>query len=619
MNKTGAEILDNNSCLFSVWAPEKDSMILHIIHPGNQEIQMTKNEQGYFTVIAENINNGCRYFYKPNGEKDYPDPGSHFQPEGVHGPSEVINHESFKWKDQLWRGIPVKDLIFYEIHVGTFTPGGTFESIIPVLDELSSIGINAIEIMPVSQFPGSRNWGYDGVFPYAVQNSYGGPDGFKIFVNACHSKGIAVFLDVVYNHMGPEGNYFSMFGPYFTGKYRVPWGDAINFDEGWSDGVREYFSCNVCHWFSNYHLDGLRVDAIHMIYDSGAVHFWELTRKKLEQMEQKFGRRFYLIAESDLNSPKVIKPVEYNGYGFDAQWLDDFHHALYVLLDRKGKGRYADFGRIEQLAKAYTDGFVHSGEMVKFRKRKHGASSAGIAGEKFVVFNQNHDQIGNRVQGERLSVLIDFNLLKVASAALFLSPYIPLLFMGEEYGEDNPFFYFVSHTDEEIVKAVREGRRKEFEGFHWKSEPPDPQDKSTFERSKIDREKKLSGNYRLLLEWNKKLVSLRRNNPAIRNTDKNGLFIYLNHEDGFILSRKSENEEEYVLCIFNLSESELTFHIPALFQSWFKILDSEEGIWNRDKKDFSSPVQIRANQNLTTHAGSVVVYSNKDQRKYSKN
>ncbi len=613
MNKIGAEILDNNNCLFSVWAPEKEDMMLHIIHPRDQKIPMIKNEQGYFTVVVENIHSGCKYFYKPDGENDYPDPCSHFQPEGVHGPSQVINHDSFKWKDQLWRGIPFKEMIIYELHVGTFTPDGTFESIIPILDELSSIGINAIEIMPVSQFPGSRNWGYDGVYPYSVQNSYGGPDGFKKLVDACHLKGIAVFLDIVYNHLGPEGNYFSMFGPYFTGKYRVPWGNAVNFDEEWSDGVREYFSCNACHWFSNYHLDGLRLDAIHMIYDSGAVHFWELTRKKVEQIEQKSGRHFYLIAESDLNSPKVVKPVEYDGYGFDAQWLDDFHHALYVLLHREGKSRYGDFGRIEQLAKAFTDGFVHSGEMVKFRRRKYGASSAGIPGEKFVVFNQNHDQIGNRVEGERLSVLIDFDLLKVASAALFFSPYIPLLFMGEEYGEDNPFFYFVSHTDKEIVKAVREGRRKEFDGFHWESEPPDPQDESTFGRSKIKREKRLSGNYRILLDWNKKLISLRRTNPAFRNTDKNGLFIYLNHEEGFILSRKSEDDQEQVLCIFNLSEAELTFHIPALFKKWFKILDSKEDMWNEERKDFSSPAEISANQNLTTHAGSVVVYSNKIQ------
>lgn len=603
MNKIGPHIIADNNCLFSVWAPEKEAMTLHIIHPEEKQIAMQKDEEGYFTCMVENTTAGCRYFYKPDGVTDLPDPGSAYQPEGVHGPSQVIDHTSFKWSDKSWHGLPLKDLIFYEIHVGTYTPEGTFEAIIPHLDDLASIGINAIELMPVCQFPGTRNWGYDGVFPYSVQNSYGGPDGLKRLVDSCHNAGIAVFLDVVYNHLGPEGNYFSMFGPYFTGKYRVPWGDAINLDEAWSDGVREFFSCNPCYWFSNYHIDGLRVDAIHMIYDSGAVNFWTLVREKTDLLQQISGRKYLLIAESDLNSPRVVKPVEYGGYGFDSQWLDDFHHALYVLLDTKGKSRYEDYGRIEQLAKAYTDGFVHSGEFVRFRKRKHGASSSGIPGDKFVVFNLNHDQAGNRVNGERLSILVDLELQKVASAALFLSPYIPLLFMGEEYGEDNPFYYFVSHSDEKLIKAVREGRRREFEEYKWQSEPPDPQDESTFINSKIDRSKRFSDKYRTIYDWNKKLIRLRQTSQALKNINKDGLFIYINHNQGFILLRKNEDGNDCLLSFFNFSKEEITFQVPSYSGSWYKILDSSE-------KNLS-PAEIMDKNNLTTHAGSVIVYNNK--------
>jgi maltooligosyltrehalose trehalohydrolase len=614
MNELGAKLLPNKKCSFKVWAPEKKSMILHIISPKEQKINMIKDESGYFSVLADDINEECKYFFMPDGKKDYPDPASNFQPNGVHGPSQVINHDTFHWTDISWRGEAFENLILYEMHVGTFTPEGTFEAIIPLLDEIKSIGVNALELMPVSQFPGSRNWGYDGVYPYAVQNSYGGPNGLKKLVNACHNNGIAVFLDVVYNHLGPEGNYFNQFGPYFTNKYQVPWGAAINFDDSWCDGVRDYFSDNPCHWFKNYHIDGLRVDAIHMIYDTGAVNFWELTQQKIKLGEQKLGRKFYMIAESDFNSPKVVKSPELSGFGFDAQWLDDFHHALYVLIDKKGKERYEDFGSTEQLAKAYTDGFVHSGEVVKFRKRKHGASSAGIPGEKFIAFNQNHDQIGNRVKGERLSVLVDSEHQKVAAAALMLSPYIPMLFMGEEYGEDNPFFYFVSHTDENLIKAVREGRKKEFADYKWKIEPPDPQSESTFEESKINWQQRNQGKHKVLLEWTRTLISLRKTSLALQNTDKNYLRVYLRQDSAFILHRKSKDEQHQILCFFNLSNENIEFVVPSVAKTWTKILDSKDGIWteNHEKGNdkFSSPQKIKAAQNITTYGCSIVVYSN---------
>jgi maltooligosyltrehalose trehalohydrolase len=614
MKKPGVEIT-GSLCYFSVWAPEKESMILHLLNDGEDEIPMNRSAGGYFTVNTNLAGEGTKYFYKPNGEKDTPDPASAFQPEGVHGPSMVINHSRYEWNDSAWKGVPFNELIIYEIHVGTFTKEGTFGSIIPFLKELSETGINAIELMPVSQFPGSRNWGYDGVFPYSVQNSYGGPDEFRKLVDACHSHGIAVFLDVVYNHLGPEGNYFSSFGPYFSGTYHVPWGEAINFDGEWSDGVREYFSGNVIHWMINYHLDGLRVDAIHMMFDSGAVNFWELVQKRVKDTEQQTGRKFYLMAECDFNSPRITRPTETGGFGFDAQWLDDFHHALYVLIHPEGKERYEDFGRIEQLEKAYKDGFVHSGEFVKFRKRKHGASSAGMPGNRFIAFNQNHDQIGNRVNGERLSQLVGFDQLKIASAALFMAPYIPLIFMGEEYGEDNPFFYFISHSDENLVKAVREGRRKEFENYKWKSEPPDPQDEDTFIKSRPDREKRLSGNYRILLQWNRELIALRRKSAALQNFNKDRIFIYTHPATGFILHRKSDDESDNILCFFNLSPAETEFKVPPHFNMLNKVLDSAD--YGKDKPDNSqgSPFELKNDQTIRLGGWGVTIYETKGRSK----
>jgi maltooligosyltrehalose trehalohydrolase len=610
--KPGVKLSEGRGCTFSVWAPEKEAMILHIVHPFEKEIAMNRDDFGYFSMEIENAGDGCRYFYKPDGEKDIPDPASNFQPEGVHGPSQVVDHSRFRWKDISWKGIPLKDLVIYEIHVGTFTREGTFEAVIKRLDELTNTGINAIELMPVAQFPGSRNWGYDGVYPFAVQNTYGGPDGLKKLVDVSHRKGIAVILDVVYNHLGPEGNYFPIYGPYFSGKYHVPWGDAINLDEAWSDGVKDFFSANPGHWLENYHIDGLRVDAIHMNFDTSAEHFWQYTRKRLSESEGKTGRRLLMIAECDFNSPLIVKPAEVGGYEFDAQWLDDFHHALYVMLHEEGKSRYEDFGAIEQLAKAYKDGFVHSGEYVKFRKRRHGASSAGIPGEKFIVFNQNHDQIGNRVLGERLSALVGFEQLKVASAAMLMSPYIPMFFMGEEYGDDKPFFYFVSHTDPDLVQAVRDGRKKEFEAYKWEVEPPDPQDESTFNRSRINWNKRYTGSHRILLEWNKALVELRRSEPALMNGDKNGITVYITGKKTFALLRKSEDEKNAIICFFNMSAKDSDFFMPSMEGSWVKLLDSADDRWTDvNEINSASPAELASSETLKAPAWSVLIYSNR--------
>lgn len=592
MRITGANYFTNH-CKFTVWAPEKATM--QVITDG-RSVAMQKDDQGYFTVELAGISPGTRYQFAAEEGEAYPDPASHYQPDGVHGASAVVDHHAYPWRDIEWKGLPLKELLFYEIHTGTFTPDGTFEGIISKLDYLAELGVNAIELMPVSQFPGSRNWGYDMVFPYAVQNSYGGPDGLKALVDAAHAKGIAVFLDVVFNHIGPEGNYLPRFGPYFTDQYATPWGNAINLDGAWSDGVRAYFCHAVLHWYENYHIDGLRVDAVHMMFDNGAVHFWELVSGELRALRQRMGRNFYLIAESDLNSPKVTKSPENGGWDFDAQWLDDFHHALYVLLDPAGRDRYADFGSIRQWGKAYTDGFVHSGEYVTFRKRRHGASSAGIPGEKFVVFNQNHDQIGNRVGGERLSMLVNFERQKLAAAAMLLAPYLPMLFMGEEFGAQTPFFYFVSHSDEELIRKVVEGRRKEFENYNWEKDPPNPQDEGTFAQSKLDWSQPGTGRHAVLLRWHRALIALRKSHPALRHFAKNDVRVDIVGDECLVLYRRSADQREELACIFNLGEEDAEVTLPRNGANWVKVLDSCDAEWQDglevvDRRDNALPLK----------------------------
>jgi maltooligosyltrehalose trehalohydrolase len=606
-------VRDGSMTKFRIWAPLRNKMLLQIEGTGKEEFEMAKDDDGFFNLELEDLPPFSKYLYKPDEEDGYPDPASAYQPEGVHGPSEIVDHDHFEWRDKEWKGIKTEDLVLYELHVGTFTKEGTFEAIIDKLDDLKDTGINALELMPVAQFPGERNWGYDGVFPYAVQNSYGGPEGLKKLVDACHAKGIAVILDVVYNHLGPEGNYLEKFGPYFTDQYKTPWGKAVNFDGEYADGVREFFSDNPVYWFRHYHVDGLRVDAIHTIYDNSAVSFWELVSAKIRQLENETGRKYLMIAESDLNSPRVIKEATDGGYGFDAQWLDDFHHALYVKVDRKGIERYYDFGRMDQLAKAYKDGFVHSGEYVKFRKRKHGKSSAGIPGNKFVAFNMNHDQVGNRVHGERLCMLVNDERLKLATAALLLSPYIPMLFMGEEYADRNPFYYFVSHSDKELIELVRKGRKEEFKDFGFDQQPPDPQDEKTFTDSKIDWEKRQAPEHRIVLQWHKKLLEMRRTLPALRSFDKQDIDFEIIDEESFLLKRKSSNASELLFAFFNFSEEVKTYVAEPGIENAGKILDSNDLEWREPagNKKSNHPTMLTKDDSFELQPLSVVVYYSK--------
>lgn len=603
--KVGTNFIDNNECEFVVWAPLLDKVELKIVSPEEKIVSMDKDKMGYWKTSVEDVSPGTLYLYRLDDEWDRPDPASHFQPAGVHGASQVVDHRAFKWEDGNRREMAFSEMIIYEIHAGTFTPEGTFQSIIPRLDDLRDIGVNAIEIMPIAQFPGERNWGYDGAYPFAAQNSYGGPQGLKELVNECHKKGISVVLDVVYNHMGPEGNYLREFGPYFTDKYKTPWGDAINFDDRYSDGVRNFFIENAVYWLRNYHIDALRLDAVHAMLDTGAVHFLEELAENVREFSKGKMKKHYLIAESSLNDTRIIKPRELGGYGIDAQWNDDFHHSLRVLLTVDRQGYYADFGAVDNLVKSMTDGFVYSGEYSEFRKRRCGNSSKDRPAEQFVVFTHNHDHIGNRMFGERLSSLISFDGLKLAAGVMLLSPFVPMLYMGEEYGEESPFLFFVSHSDPDLVEAVREGRKEEFKTFEWKDEPPDPQSEETFYKSKIDWRKRDKGKHKILLDFYKELIRLRKKTPALSNLDKDSLEA-VGFEDQKIMFVRRWNGGSHVFCIFNLNESEVNTRVSLPKGKWQKVLDSSDEAWNGPGTRLSR--ELRSGDEIAVGGLSLAVY-----------
>ncbi|MEL6458241.1 MAG: malto-oligosyltrehalose trehalohydrolase [Cyanobacteria bacterium J06621_15] len=600
----------NNTCNFTLWAPLISKAAVHLVEPVDKVVPLEKDERGYFYGSIADIKPGSLYYYQLDGETDRADPASNLQPQGVHGASEIVDHNSFKWNDEDWKGVPLEEMVIYELHVGTFTEAGTFEAIISRLSDLTELGVNTIEIMPVAQFPGSRNWGYDGVFPYAVQNSYGGVEGLKKLVDACHQQGISVVLDVVYNHLGPEGNYLWGYGTYFTEKYRTPWGSAVNFDDSYSDGVRNYFVENVVYWLENYHLDGLRLDAVHAIYDFGAKHILAEMAEAVAELEQRKNLKYYLIAESDLNDPRIIRSQEKGGYGIDAQWSDDFHHALHTVLTGEKNGYYEDFGSLEQLAKIYNQGFVYTWDYSPHRKRYHGDNPSDCASSQFVVCAQNHDQVGNRMLGDRLTNLISFESLKLAAAALLLSPYIPMLFMGEEYGEKAPFLYFVSHGDPDLIEAVRKGRKAEFAAFHEidGKEAPDPQAEETFKQSQLNWDKRKTGEHEKLWLFHQKLLQMRKNVPALRNLDRNQLEATV-VEPEKILRIQRHHQDSQILCWLNFSSETVNITDNNNSGNWKKILDSSEQTWGGKGSQLPEKLNESNNSELIINPYSVVVYS----------
>jgi maltooligosyltrehalose trehalohydrolase len=560
-----------------VWAPRASCVELRILRAREHIRALESSGDGYFQLEVDNISPGTLYLYRLDGNRDRSDPASRFQPQGVHGPSQVID-SAFPWEDTHWQGLPLQSYILYELHVGTFTSEGTFDAIVPHLSELKDLGITAIELMPVAQFPGSHNWGYDGVQPFAVQDSYGGPQGLKRLVNACHKVGLSVVLDVVYNHLGPEGNYLADFGPYFTDRYKTPWGPALNFDGPESDHVRRYFIDNALYWITEFHFDGLRLDAVHAILDHSPYTFLEQLADEVHSQAKTLNRQVFLFPESAVNDSRLVRARELGGYGLDAQWNDDFHHALRGVLTGERSGYYVDYGEFRQLVKTYREGFVYSGEYSKHRRRRHGTSTKDIPAERFVVFSQNHDQVGNRLLGERLSQLVSFEQLKLAAAAVVLSPFIPLLFMGEEYSEQAPFQYFTSHSDPQLVEAVRNGRRHEFSAFSWQGEPPDPQDEATFMRAKLNHQLKRDGKFRTLWDFYRELLRLRNELAPLAELSKEQCDVLGIDNDRVLLLRRWSGSE-LVMTVLNFNTALVALRPPMAPGRWRNALDSSEPRW----------------------------------------
>ena len=573
----GAIYLGEHACRFRVWAPSQVPVGVRLLRTGRLIPMEKTGGGGYHEAVAQDVAPGDLYLFQLTQDGQYPDPAARFQPQGVHGPSAVVDAR-FSWDDEAWRGIALEDYLIYELHVGCFTPAGTFEAIIPRLDDLIEVGVTAVELMPVAQFPGARNWGYDGVYPFAVQNSYGGPEGLKKLVSACHRRGLAVILDVVYNHLGPEGNYFEKFGPYFTERYVTPWGPALNFDGPFSDEVRNYFIQNALYWLTEFHFDALRLDAVHAILDHSPVTFLEELSEAVHREATRLNRKIFLIAESADNNARLIQSRERGGYGLDAQWNDDFHHCLHALLTGERRGYYQDYGELAQLAKAYREGFVYSGEYSAYRRRRHGSSSRDIAAGRFVVFAQNHDQVGNHMRGDRLSESTSFDELKLAAGLVLLSPYLPLLFMGEEYGETAPFPYFVNHSDPALIDAVRRGRLSEFAAFEWQGAIPDPQSETTFLSAKLRHELRDCGHHKLLREFYRDLIALRKNNSALRRLEKDKMKITALADVGVLVAERWSETHRIALAA-NLNVVEASFAVCLLGGRWRKIFDSAEPKW----------------------------------------
>jgi maltooligosyltrehalose trehalohydrolase len=579
---------------------------VHLLSPRERAADLAEKD-GYHQATLEGVEPGSLYLYRLDGQLERPDPASRFQSLGVHGPSQVVD-PAFPWEDGGWFGLPLKDYVLYELHVGAFSSPGTFEGLITHLDELKELGITALELMPVAQFPGNRNWGYDGVYPFAVQDSYGGPAGFKQLVNACHRKGLAVVLDVVYNHLGPEGNYLRDFGPYFTDRYKTPWGEAVNFDGPHSDEVRRFFIENALSWITDYHLDALRLDAIHAILDFSAQPFLEDLARTLKEKAEHLNRQVHLIAESDLNDTRPIRSRDLGGYGLDAQWNDDFHHALHTLLTGERTGYYCDFGKVRDLAKAWRNGYVYDGEHSFYRRRRHGNSSRSIPAHRFVVFSQNHDQVGNRMLGERISSLVPWEGLKMAAGAVLLSPYIPLLFMGEEYGETAPFLYFISHGDPELAEAVRRGRREEFSAFQWKGEIPDPQSEETFLRCKMNHSFRRKEEHRILRAFYREVIRLRKRLSPLAFLSKQHLEALALENDKVLWVRRWRGEAE-VFMAFDFGPSRVSVDLPAGEGNWRIEFDSEEEKWKGKGSLNPALIHSRGRISLTLHPWAFVLYS----------
>jgi maltooligosyltrehalose trehalohydrolase len=600
----GAAPLATGGWSFSVWAPRHERLEVRLLGNRPEAVPMKRDSMGYHTVVASTAQAGGKYFYRFGDSHERPDPASRRQPEGVHGPSELVDLRDFEWTDRNWKGVALEDSVFYELHVGTFTPEGTFDAVCASLDRLAALGVTTIELMPIAQFPGSRNWGYDGVYPFGVQNSYGTPRDLQLLVNAAHSRGLAVALDVVYNHLGPEGNYLGEYGPYFTDHYKTPWGAALNFDGPDSDEVRHFFIQNALYWLETFHIDALRLDAIHGIFDASANPFLAELSREVEAFAARTGKIISLVAESDLNDARVLRGRCEGGLGMPSQWSDDFHHSIHTLLTGENSGYYQDFGNIKHLAGSLKQGWYYAGQYSRHRRRRHGNRPPPFKASNYTVCTQNHDQVGNRALGERLSSLVNFESLKLAAGANLLSPFVPLLFMGEEYGETAPFLYFTSHGDPNLAEAVRRGRAEEFRSFSWRDQIPDPQAESTFDRSRLKRDLADDEPHRTLLRFYQTLLHFRREHhlgqssaPSIKE-----------FEDSKSLLVLQDAKTHELAMLYNFSNAAADLSSVTLEGEWEKKVDSSDAEWLGPGTDLPSKVGVSTQPRLILRPRSFAVF-----------
>jgi maltooligosyltrehalose trehalohydrolase len=609
----GALYLGHGKCRFSVWGPKLSECHIHLFgKEGSRLLPMERAGNGYWVIEAEGVYPSDRYTYRLASGKEFPDPASRFQPKGVHGPSAVVDLSSFPWTDGQWQGRKIEEFVLYEIHVGTFTPQGTFEAILPRLPQLRELGITALELMPVGQFPGRRNWGYDGAYPFAVQESYGGPRELQRLVNEAHRQGLAVVLDVVYNHFGPEGSYVGEFGPYYSESYRTPWGAALNFDGEWSDGVRNFFIENALYWLREFHVDGLRLDAVHAICDQSETPFLSELASRVDELSHALGRRLWLFIESERNDARLLRPMHLCGYGLHAQWCEDFHHSLHAFLTGENYGYYADFGRPEDLVKALSHGYVYDGLYSVYRKRRFGNSPKGLARSQFVVFSQNHDQVGNRPRGERLCHLLGWEATKVAAGLVLLSGFIPLLFMGEEYGDPSPFLYFIDHGDPGLRKLVAQGRKRDLERLFGPLEGiPDPGDEETFRASKLKWELRETGRHSTLRFLYQNLLALRKAHCVFlpeEGVERSFRWDPLAQMLSFVYKK----DKLEALLFFQLAEPSQDFAC-SVEGSFRKVLDSADALF--EGPGASAPEELSGELLLRLPVPSFAVYLRSDPTK----
>lgn len=578
-----------------VWAPFSDSVQLVLVDDaGNPvDVPMESEPNGCFTHEIAGVAEGQRYGYRLANGFVRPDPASRWQPDGVHRPSAVMSPHQFRWNDEHWAGVPRDELVIYELHVGTFTSAGTFDAIIPRLEALQDLGVTALELMPVAQFPGERDWGYDGVHPFAVHNSYGGPLGLQRLIDTCHQAGLAVILDVVYNHLGPEGNYLGEFGPYFTEQYHTPWGSAINFDQPGCDGVRAFVLENVRHWVRDFHVDGLRLDAVQTIFDSSSPHILRQIKQAAQEEADQLGRPVHVIAESNQNDVQLLDPPD-RGHGLDAVWSDDFHHAVHALLTGERHGYYLDYGQPEHLIKAFNHTFVYDGCPSEFRGCAYGTHVEHRPGDRFVACIQNHDQVGNRPQGDRLATLLNPAQQRLAAGLLLLSPYVPLMFMGEEYGETRPFPYFCSFADPHLAESVLAGRREECARLSWQVEVPNPQAESTFESAKLSwswADASAANGFRCLY---RDLLSARRTWPALRDVWQRNACLVFSGDAPLVMrlvrGGNSLDDDLALVAYFNLSNVERPLAEAPRLGS--RLLLSSENVRYDGSRTVATPMDV---------------------------